>query len=267
MSWQKIDSWQFVIPPSRPSKAQLAFIERHIYDIDRSKNVGVLGSTVEYRDILKSLGFENVFVFENNIDYYKYSSKFLRNFNPNENLIESDWRNLSQVKFNKKFSLILSHLTMGNIPYCDRDVLYSEVSNLLSKNGVFIDFVLCNSIKNISTSDIQKEFDQSPVNILEANKFSCRAIFCSELSLHEERVDTSILYDYYQEYLGPKFENLLSLSELVTPRGGLWYYGRDWSKVSSDYFKYFCPFDQEEESFDSPYHNRATHFAMSRKMI
>lgn len=136
MDWQKISDWRLVCPPSRPSQAHLSFVRDAICKVSRNEPVAVLGSTVEYRDLLSYMGFRNVHVIEKNIDFHTNASKLLRT-HPSETIVNEDWVNYRKNELGNGFSFALSHLTSGNISYQDRDKFYESVSGMLAPNGFF----------------------------------------------------------------------------------------------------------------------------------
>ena len=70
-TWQLMQTWQYVLPPSRPDVQDLEAIRQQLAQVERSAPVGVLGSTPEFRDLLYELEFETVVVLERSVDVYK----------------------------------------------------------------------------------------------------------------------------------------------------------------------------------------------------
>src|ERR671924_512788 len=89
-TWDSMINWNFVLPPSRPSKWQLDWISSHVKNIDLSSPVAVLGSTPEFRDHLYELGFTSIFVFDKNLSFYQRMSK-ARIYQNDENFVHGDW--------------------------------------------------------------------------------------------------------------------------------------------------------------------------------
>ena len=136
-NFQKIvQNWQFVLPPSRPSIIELERIRSLLTLVKRDSPVAVLGSTIEYRELYNDMGFQKVFIFEKNYDFYEWTKDWL-SFKPvNENIIWGDW--LDKVKeFKGVFSVVLSDLTMGNIRYEYREDFYIYIQFSLQRRSIY----------------------------------------------------------------------------------------------------------------------------------
>ena len=261
MDWQSISDWRLVCPPSRPSKVHLSFVQRNIEGIDRNDPVAVLGSTVEYRDLLSRLGFKNVFIIDKNISFHKTIDS-IRRIKSKELLIKEDWIGHDDLVKGIKFSFILSHLTSGNIKYEDRNIFYRSIYNSLSTNGFLLDYVLTNKNGYIDSVYLFDKYKYCPINILEANAFSCEALFCSEFCEMLGMVDSSRIYDLILEEFGEGFRELVNLTELVTPRGGLWYYGKPWAQIRVSQLAYFRVVEECQDEIGSPYYERASSYRL-----
>ena len=140
--WELMNNWYFVLPPSRPDERYLENIKRHIDRFDRNEAVAVLGSTPEFRDLLCEMEFKNVFILEKNKEFHLMTNAMrVYHDTKNETLILGDWMDLLP-KHNNCFNVILSDLTMGNIPYNQRKEFYILLLNALKFDGLFIDKVL-----------------------------------------------------------------------------------------------------------------------------
>ncbi len=249
--------WRLVLPPSRPSVDHLEYVRSVASGVARKSPVAVLGSTVEYRDLLNELGFNNIYVFDKNPDFYSFVTR-LSTRDLKENFVEGDW--VTALKnYRGCFEMILSHLTMGNIPYSNRNEFYFAISRGLNSSGVFVDFLLSNEPGHINLSEISRRFSGRPVNIQLANEFSCQALFCSELVENLQAVDTRKIYDKLYRSLDQKLEPLIDLAQYVTPIGGYWYYGRPWEVEAAERSSYFEVKNSVTEARPSPYENRAMH--------
>lgn len=109
--------WEYVLPPSRPTVYELQRIESIVSLFDKKKPVAVLGSTIEFRTLLNRLGFQDIYIFEKNMDFYKWTCEWCAYGVENERVIEGDWCNTISL-FIEKFQFVLSDLTMGNIEWC-----------------------------------------------------------------------------------------------------------------------------------------------------
>jgi len=255
--WQAMGDWRLVLPPSRPSSDHLEYVKRVASALARNSPVAVLGSTVEYRDLLSDLGFSRVYIFEKNSDFYRFVSR-LSTRDLSEEFVEGDWLTTLD-NYRGCFELVLSHLTLGNIAYSNREEFYLAVSSSLSDSGVFVDYVLSNEPGYIKLSEINRKFLGRPVNIHAANEFSCQALFCSELVEKMRAVDTRKIYDELYRSLDPKLEPLIDLAQYVTPIGGYWYYGRAWEVEAAERSSFFEATSSDTETSPSPYANRAMH--------
>ena len=59
-------NWQYVLPPSRPSCHELERIQLSLFTVNRDDPIAVLGSTIEFRNLLHSMGFKKIYIFEKN---------------------------------------------------------------------------------------------------------------------------------------------------------------------------------------------------------
>lgn len=144
-----------------------------------SSPVAVLGSTPEFRGSLRLFGFINIYIFHNNARFHRQVSE-LCPLAKNETIIEGDWLETIS-KYKNKFSVVLSDLTIGNIPYTDRVLFYNIIYDALNTDGCFIDKILCHPIEHISLEIIEREFCRPEINLHTINNFNCMALFCSDL--------------------------------------------------------------------------------------
>lgn len=233
-TWEIIRSWHNVLPPSRPSERELRWLARLITRTAPDKpSIAILGSTPEFRDIAFELNAK-VYVFEQSIDTFKYMSS-LRRYKNEDVLIEGNWFN-TIYDFPSTFDFVLSDLTSGNLPYESRAGFYRSIAKSLKPNGLFYDKVLTHSSEFLSSENLLARYRRKPLNILTANRFSCEFLFCSDLLTTNYLVDSSAFYDLaYKFDSSPSMRALIALSELVTPRGCSWYYGRQWHDLVEAY--------------------------------
>jgi len=258
--WQNMGDWRLVLPPSRPSADHLSLVDATIQRYPNNARVAVLGSTIEYRELLNRRGFSEVYILEKNLDFFRFMTK-ISCVELHEKLIIGDWRD-TLPDLTGKFDVVLSHLTSGNVDYASRENFYELVASALSHSGVFVDFVLTNEFGYISQDEILARFMTAPVNIATANEFSCLALFCSKYAHELGVVDTSKIYDSLYRDFSKDFHHIIDLSQYVTPRGGLWYYGKSWPDVEGFHSKFLHVEQSVVEPTGSPYHNHARHNVM-----
>lgn len=254
-TWDLMTQWSLVLPPSRPDELDLARIAARLQRVDRAEPVGVLGSTPEFRDLLAESGFSEVFVLDRNEGFLRAMTGS-RVYETPETIVISDWLD-SLPEYEGFFGVILSDLTSGNLPYDERRRFNSLVALALRPAGLFIDKILTNESGLLSIDQIRVRYERASPNLKTANYFSCEAIFCSELQCDGERVETSRVYDRLTAELpGRRFAALIDVAQLVTPRGGLWHYGRPWSTLRVDYGVGLELEGRFDLAFDQPYYGR-----------
>ncbi|MBN4062514.1 hypothetical protein JYU20_04875, partial [Bacteroidales bacterium AH-315-I05] len=262
--WSLMKNWNYLIPPSRPSGFQLNMIQEHCGGVDRNADIAVLGSTIEFRDLLHEMGFSNVFVFEKNLSFYEFTSS-IRLYENDEQIVEGNWLD-TLSEFQSNFSIILSDLTSGNISYSDRKLFYSNIENALSTDGFFCDKVLTHSNEFLSSNELIEKYKKLPINWLYANYFNCEMLFCSDLLLRNNRVDTNDFYDVIMTKTDhPRIARFVEMAQEITPLNFIWYYGKQWSELIKDY----CPNlrvleDIVERNNENPYKDRL-HYIFLKK--
>ena len=262
--WKQMHHWNLVLPPSRPSAFQLFNLRRRIEGLDRRLPVAVLGSTPEFRDSLYEWGFQEIYVLERNMAFHESVSKLRIHQNP-EHIVKGDWMDtLNDLA--GKFSLILSDLTSGNISYDQRRRLYTLIFQSLKKGGIFYDKVLMHPGPNISVKFLIAKYSDLPLNLLSVNHFSCEMLFCSELLDIEELVDTSLFYSILDEQVkNQRVRAFVEQAHYITPEGGIWYYGRKWKHLESEYYHNLNPIAIDEEEASSPYYGRVKFFTHKKE--
>ncbi len=254
-TWENMMEWAFVTPPSRPAKWQLDSIRVTIGHIDRTKPVGVLGSTPEFRDLLAEMRFAEIHVLERN-ELFHERLRELRIHNNEETVLWGDWlETLPGIR--NKFSLLLSDLTSGNIPYEKRGMFYDFVSRALGPGGLFIDRVLTHPIAHERLDTLDAKYSDEPLNLLTVNNFSCEYLFCSEL-LERQVLDSTEFYKLLeQRFRNERLRRFLDECKRVTPEDCLWWYGRPWAALEQQYLAPWAEVTYIEEPEASPYVNRA----------
>jgi hypothetical protein len=263
-SWSKYTSWQSALPPSRPAKWQLDKIGMMIESLPRSCKMAILGSTIEFRDLLAEMGFKNVFVFDMNKEFYDYITPFAQ-YSLSEQLVVGNWLN-SLAPFSGEFEVILSDLTSGNIDYADRKRFYSMIANALSPSGLFIDRILTKPKDFIDLNVLLKKYSYLDVNSGNVNRFNCEVLFCSSL-LENDRmvVDSSAFYDYLLSLRLKRITDFVNACYEITPRDCIWWYSQPWAQEKRVYLKYFKALHAYDEPNESEYFGRAKMFVSSKE--
>jgi hypothetical protein len=267
ISWDSWNTWKFVSPPSRPSRAQIRAADRVIQCCSKDRPVCVLGSTVEYRSLLARRGFRNVYVIDKSDSFKAWSDQFLpADLVRDEKYIQKDWGS-ALGEFLGAFSLIFSDLTIGNIPF-DRQVSTLEaVARSLDSDGLFLDKLLHLSGRRHSIDNLVERFSDSPISIDSANEFGCRAVFTSALIEECGIVDTALIYSELRRRISDtNTMSILALSvEYVTPEGCVWYYGRQAKSLFAAYQKLFSMQRVYAEPRTSPYFGNCDFFCSVRR--
>jgi SAM-dependent methyltransferase len=260
-SWDSYDTWNLVLPPSRPDVCELSRIRTLAIGLPKEAPVAILGSTPEFRETLVTMGFQAVYCFDRSPKFYARMTALLgRDWGRDRNaetLIVGNW--LTELpKYRGGFSLILSDLTSGNVPYAKRSEFYSSIEDALAPGGFFVDKCLTNEGHWYSDDDIRAGFEGLPVNLLTVNRFSCIALFCSRQIRDLGRVDTDTLYAHLEAvHETAHMRCMIDHCRTVTPSGMQWYYGREWETLRSSY----CPRLRRVERFalphSSPYYGNA----------
>lgn len=225
-NWDQFPNWQLVLPPNRPSENELTLIERRLIRPPAETHAAVLGSTIEFRDLLSRLRTGRVTVLE------KYPAFTLQlepfRLHPGaEEYCWGDWLN-TLPSMRGAFDLILSDLTSGNVSYESLQEFYSLVLDALRPGGLFIDRRLVVEHPFLELPLLDFRYLQRPCNLRTLNDFSSEYLFLSELVGDHGCVDSSLFYQILAERdVLPYIKRLASLCELITPPGHTWHYGRN----------------------------------------
>ena len=250
-----METWELVLPPSRPSRQHLDWFRHHLSELGADDPVAVLGSTPELRDLLAVLGFHDIHVLECNMKFYARMDR-LRARPTAETILRGDWMQ-TLPNCSGRFAAVLSDLTSGNVPYAQRTEFYSLVAESLRPGGMFCDKLLSHPIPHEPLDRLLTQYEIEPVNLATVNRFNCEVFFCSELLTEFGRVDTSQFYDQLRELRpGPTVSAILDRLPYVTPRGMFWEYGKPWDLVQKDFDPRLYCSDDRLEGCDSPYANR-----------
>lgn len=259
-TWGNILSkWEYVLPPSRPSTTELLRIKKLLINYSRDEPVAVLGSTIEYRDLLYELGFKKVYIFEKNINFYNSLKSWKVNSTENEIIVKGDWVE-SIITYKAFFNFVLSDLTMGNILYGQRNTFYRSIFDSLKYGGLFIDKVLTNELPYLTLNNIYDKYKYTAVNLRTVNNFSCEALFCSEL-LEDRIVDTTKFYNVLKQCFNGNMRlmKFIDKSHLITPENCIWFYGKPWEELKEHYFSFYKYSVLYDDEINSPYYGRMKH--------
>jgi hypothetical protein len=227
MTWNEFLTWELVLPPSRPSGAQLETIKRHLRGVDRRAPILVLGSTVEFRDLLAIMGFRAVTVVDSSADYFHRSAGALTTPNPyGESFVELDWMDFLH-ETDELYTVVLSDLTLGNLNYERQSHFYAAIAGRMANNAVLFDKVLLHG-PTIPTLPVQlARFRNSPPNLANVNRFNCAVLFNSSI-LTDGILDTTVAYRELElaTRTDPHLAAYVDRCKRVTPPGAVWYYGK-----------------------------------------
>ena len=254
-NWDRMESWELVLPPSRPSQQHLDWFRMQVDKLGADDPIAILGSTPELRDMLALLGFRNVYVLERNMEFLKRMNRLRVTTTP-ETILEGDWIETLPGCV-ERFSAVLSDLTSGNVPFPKQVEFYSLIAESLQSGGVFCDKFLSHPIPHERLDLLLKKYENAPLNLETVNRFNCEVFFCSELLTKFGRVDTDCFYEYLTSMNhGPTVKAILDHLPKITPGGMTWSYGRPW-RVARGVFDYrlHCLCDRIEKG-GSPYANR-----------
>lgn len=252
-------NWQLVLAPARPSIEEINRIRALIYHFDRMVPVAVLGSTIEFRNLLHDMGFTNICIFEKNKDFYEWTCTWITHDVNCEHVIWGDWLETIH-NFNSHFAVVLSDETMGFISYNERNIFYQSVFNSIINGGLFIDKELTHCIPHIPLDNLMKKYLTMPINLETINRFTCEVLFCSTL-LNYEIVDTSKFYKKLQDtYTSPILRKYIELAHLIIPENCIWFYGKMWDEIKMDYYKPYEDIIIYEDIPSSPYFGRVKQF-------
>ena len=250
-----MESWELVLPPSRPSRQHLDWFRKHLGELRVDDPIAILGSTPELRDLLALLGFRDIHVLERNMLFLSRMNR-LRVRPTAETVLQGDWMQTLPSCVGK-FVAVLSDLTSGNIPYPQQSEFYSLVAESLQPGGMFCDKLLSHPIPHERLDVLLDKYKYTPLNLDTVNRFNCEVFFCSELLTKFGRVDTNCFYDYLcQMNHGPIVRAILDKLPSITPKGMTWDYGRPWHLVQGVFDSRLHCSDDRLEGGDSPYANR-----------
>jgi hypothetical protein len=260
-TWADFHTWNLVLPPSRPSVEDLAVITKLAMSISRADPVAVMGSTPEFRDHLYRLGFIDVSVIDSNPSFHRSVSGLLTTpCLQNETYLDRQWQeHFTQCE--DRYSLVLSDLTLGNVPYVDRRQLYAGIWRSIKVGGYFVDKVLTNEGRLNRDEDIASCYSMMPLNLATLNNFNCEAIFCGDKSV-QGLLNAADIYAYLEERheSDPTVLAFVRACPTITPPAMQWYYGLPWTDVQGDYMTQMKLLARVPQPTTSAYHEHAYQF-------
>jgi len=224
--------------------------------------VGVLGSTVEFRDLLAQHQVQTV-VFEKSAAFHT-SIEDQRRYRGVEHVVWGDWLNtLSQWR--GRLDAILSDLTSGNICYQDRESFYDLIYCALRPGGLFVDRVLKSPERPLRLSELDQKYVHRSLSLETLNEFSAEYLFLSELVEDAQVVDSTRFYEILQSRsTHTHLVRLARCCELITPRGFMWYYGKPLTQPETTFGVPFRVVTEIPESPPSVYSGHAVQYVLEK---
>ena len=144
--------WNKQKPPARPTEQEINAYEDFLKMSSNPKNILLLGSTPELRDLLSSwYGTSNIFIADFSISMLNGLMKFTRKASMDQEIwVKTDWLNSALPK--KFFDIIVGDLVLQQyVPAKEKD-FFEAISMLLGEKGLFITRVnvTTGQFKNIS---------------------------------------------------------------------------------------------------------------------
>lgn len=252
MNWDECQFWNSVLPPSRPTIEELDRLKSLLLGYDLRSEIAVLGATPEYRELLAQLGFLNVTVIDRSLAFIDQVQALCPSAK-SENIIVADWSN-TLTAYPQKFSLILSHLTSGNVPYPDRAILYDTIRASLAEGGVFVDTALTHRAGLLDPDYVLYRYSLKPINLATINHFNCEFVFCTKLIEEDKCVRPARLYEYAVRHSqSPAIHRIVDFCMQITPPDACWYYGIGWKEEASMVATSFITLAEFAQADSSPY--------------
>lgn len=131
-SWDYAQMWDAFPVPARPSKEELAFLEKELQHNPHDR-VLILGSTIEYRSLCKRLGIQP-YVADFVRSHYDILTKYANETFEGEHFIETDWLDIDEEN---TYDVILGHRAINVL---GKDVLptfFEKMHKALKVGGTF----------------------------------------------------------------------------------------------------------------------------------
>ena len=263
--WNDQRHWELMLPPGRPSAAQLTFFRSALLRAPALSRVAVLGATPELRDLCVDIGIDETYVFDRNARFVVSMDRLRVYPNAPETVVIGDWSE-SLRRFPGVFDAVLSDLTLGNVAYEARDAFLDSVAASLADGGLYIDKVLTNAPGYLSLNALDRAYRAAPLNLPSMNSFSSHYFFASELAETHGVVDVArsaaVLRRRFETE--PRLARMLDGALRLTTENGLWHYGRPWPRVRQVYEVSMAIHDEFLEPEPSPYAGRLSIFVSGR---
>lgn len=255
--WTKMVGWNFVLPPNRPTDLHMALLVQTIQMLPSKSKACILGSTPEYRQVLRD-AFESITIVDKSEEFHRVSSSIVGE-SPKETVIVSDW--LSAFgSLEGRFDLIVSHYTHGNIPFSFRAQFFLLISSALKDSGLFFDCVFQPKADLFDYSAIEAHFNSALPNIRSANDMNCLGIFQGAHIRNHGIIDTTKAYEWLTAgHFSRRIQDIIGLTELVTPPGLSWDYSIGETPERLGYDEAFDVISSISEPPDSVFHGSVVH--------
>ncbi len=259
-NWKNYSSWDTVLPPNRPGKTEVEFLRTCLLDANKDSAI-VLGATPEYRNLLKILKFKKIVVIEKNISFLK-SISHLSIQSEAETIVEGDWLEILP-KFKGQYSLVVSDITLGNIPFEQQSDLQKLMCDALKPDGILFDRILHYRDGLCNWDLIGETFRYLPLNLETVNLFSIMALFRSPVIKNIGKLDTTIAYDTVvkKHYFLKKISNLTK--KYVTPTNCIWWYNGIFKNPLKTYSNFLT--SSQEINYHSRGFNRNISIVLGKK--
>jgi ubiquinone/menaquinone biosynthesis C-methylase UbiE len=141
--WAKMSYiWGLVQRPGRPSQGDLKNYRDLVLSSDEFKNVLILGSTPEIRDMFIEMNKEGYEIKVTCVDMVKdmyHAMENLMKNSPNaEEFVEGNWLELSSSLKENQFDIVIGDWVSVNVGK-ERSKFYSEIKRILKPSGSFIE--------------------------------------------------------------------------------------------------------------------------------
>lgn len=260
--WSNMLAWNLVLPPNRPNHLNLNLLKLTIGNRERKERVCILGSTPEYRQILRR-HFPQITIIDNSQEFFEISSGIVGK-HYTEEVIFKDWLT-ALVEYEESFDIILSHYTHGNISYNDRAKFFGLISKALKPDGIFFDCVF-QPIDLFSQDDIERKFKNALPNLRAANDLNCIGVFQGQHIEENGLIDTQRAYEWLEQAnFSPSISNVIKLTKSVTPPDLKWYYSPKYTPETLGYLSEFKILSSLDEHHLSPFYGAVRHI-ISKKV-
>jgi SAM-dependent methyltransferase len=235
--WSILGSWDTVLTPNRPADIDLAVVKT-AGAITERRSACVLGSTPEYRAALSEI-FDQVVVIDRSREFKALADAIVGQ-HPGESFLHADWL-VALPTMGKRFDLIVSHFTHGNVRHTSRSTFFAAIARALKPSGLFVDTIF-HPRSLVSLNEIEAAFSRRALNLQTLNDFNASAVFRAEIIEKLGCIDTSAIYRWLRDGLAdnPTFARLIDLTEArVTPAGLRWDYAPHADPASFGYDDFF----------------------------